>query len=296
MLTPRRSRTGPALVLALPVTLCASALLCAGAARAGAPLDLYYERSLMAAAGARCGLFSAEVDAALAASAAQARNAALRAGQAGAQVEAVGGEAAARARSVPCGSPDLATAASRVRAAFDGWSRMTRVSYPGAGGGWTADRTVYRSPSWRLVEAAPGGAAFGIAGDLQAPAALAAVLGADGAAPYAARLRFRDPDRDARPWLAAPGRPALPPQAMLRTIFAEAEAPAGPGLAQNLAQSGRPATAFRFPAAAAEALAALDPREQFEVEFLLPAGQVRTARFEVGDFAAGRAFLALGER
>ena len=270
------------------MTLLGGALLCAGPAEAGAPLDLYYERSLMAAAGARCGLFSAEVRAALEASAAQARNTALRAGRAGSEVEAVAGEATARARSTPCGSPDLATAASRVRAAFEGWSRTMRVSYPGAGGGWTADRTVYRSPSWRLVEAA-GGAAFGIAGDLEAPAALAAVLVSDGGAPYAARLKFRDPARDAKPWLVAPDRPALPPQAALRTVFAEAEAPAGPGLSQG----GRAATAFRFPASAAPALAALDPRERFEVEFLFPGGQIRTAVFEVGDFAAGQAFLAL---
>jgi hypothetical protein len=267
------------------------ALLCAGAAEAGGPLDLYYERSLMAAAGARCGLFSAEIGAALAASAAQARNAALRAGRAEAQVEAVGGEATARARSTSCGSPDLAVAASRVRGAFEGWSRTTRVSYPGAGGGWTADRTVYRSPSWRLVEAAPGGAAFGIAGDLQSPAALAAVL-ANGEAPYAARLKFRDPALDAQPWLAGPARAALPPRSVLRTVFAEAEGPAGPGLSQGV----RSATAFRFPASAAAELAALDPRERFEVEFLLPGGAVRTAVFEVGDFAAGRAFLAMGER
>lgn len=279
---PGRSKFGPALLV--------GALLYAGAAEAGGPIDLYYERSLMAAAGARCGLFSTEVRAALEASAAQARNAALRAGRAGSEVEAVGGEAAARARNTPCGSPDLATAASRVRAAFEGWSRTMRVSYPGAGGGWIADRTVYRSPNWRLVEAAPGGAAFGIAGDLEAPAALAAVLAADGGAPYAARLKFRDPARAPEPWLAAPGRPALPPQAALRTVFAEAEAPAGPGLSQG----ERAATAFRFPAFAAPALAALDPRERFEVEFLLPGGQVRIAVFEIGDFAAGRAFLAMG--
>ena len=270
----------------------ASALLCASAAQAAGPIDLYYERSLMAAAGARCGLFPADIRAALAASAAQARNAALRGGRDPSRVESAGEEAAARGHSVACSSPDLAVAASRVRAAFEGWSRTTRVSYPGADGGWIADRTVYRSPSWRLVEAAPGGAAFGIAGDLNAPAALAAVLTSDGGAPYAARLKFRDPVRDAQPWLPAQGQPALPPQSMLRTVFAEAEAPAGPGLSQG----ARAAAAFRFPAAAAAALALLDPRERFAVEFLLPGGRVRTAVFEVGDFAAGRAFLAMGER
>jgi hypothetical protein len=52
-----------------------------------------------------------------------------------------------------------------------------------------------------------------------------------------------------------------------------------------------------FPAAAANALAALDPREAATVEFLFPSGQgerVEAASIEVGDFAAGRAFLAAG--
>jgi hypothetical protein len=73
-------------------------------------------------------------------------------------------------------------------------------------------------------------------------------------------------------------------------VLAAEAGPAGPGLA-----SGRErALAFRFPAAAAEALAGLDPRERFAVEFLMPGDRVRTASFEVGDFAAGRAFLGLG--
>ena len=45
---------------------------------------------------------------------------------------------------------------------------------------------------------------------------------------------------------------------------------------------------------AAEALAALDPREPFALEFLFRDGSVARARFEAGDFAAGQAFLAMG--
>ena len=47
------------------------------------------------------------------------------------------------------------------------------------------------------------------------------------------------------------------------------------------------------------ALAALDPREAVAIEFLIPsagADQVRTAYIEVGDFAAGRAFLTASQR
>jgi hypothetical protein len=274
------------------LALVAAGWLLASAAEAARPVDLYYERSLMAATGARCGLFAPPVEAALNASAVQARNAALRAGRPQAEIEAVRDAAAAQAKALACASPETTQAAQRVRGAFEGWSHVTRVVYPGADGGWTADRMLYRSASWRLVESGGAGAAFGVAGDLAQPAALAAVLAGETEAPYGARLKLRDPRRVASPWLPGRGVSQIPPAEALLTVFAEAKAPAGPGLAHG---SG-PATAFRFPASAMEALAALDPRERFEVEFLLPGGRTRTAQFEVGDFAAGRAFLAMGGR
>ena len=43
--------------------------------------------------------------------------------------------------------------------------------------------------------------------------------------------------------------------------------------------------------AAAQELARLDPREAVAVDFLFPGDGVRRAYVEVGDFAAGRAFL-----
>jgi hypothetical protein len=58
------------------------------------------------------------------------------------------------------------------------------------------------------------------------------------------------------------------------------------------------AIAYRFPGAATQALAALDPREAVEVEFVFAGSKgtggrdtIRRAYVEVGDFAAGRAFL-----
>ena len=74
-------------------------------------------------------------------------------------------------------------------------------------------------------------------------------------------------------------------------ILAEGKAPAETGLLTAPAKSG---VAFRFPARAAEALANLDPRERFAVEYLFQGDRVVTATYEVGDFAAGRAFLAGG--
>jgi len=48
------------------------------------------------------------------------------------------------------------------------------------------------------------------------------------------------------------------------------------------------------PAMSAAALERLDPRETFAIEFHFRDGSVATAKFEAGDFAAGRAFLAMG--
>jgi hypothetical protein len=47
---------------------------------------------------------------------------------------------------------------------------------------------------------------------------------------------------------------------------------------------------------AARELALLDPREAVAVEFLFPGDEVRRAYVEVGDFAAGKAFLTLPRR
>ena len=52
-----------------------------------------------------------------------------------------------------------------------------------------------------------------------------------------------------------------------------------------------------FPPEAARALAVLDPRESVTMELVFPTRtgeRVETALIEVGDFAAGRAFLAAG--
>jgi hypothetical protein len=67
-----------------------------------------------------------------------------------------------------------------------------------------------------------------------------------------------------------------------------------------IAPKGKDAIAYRFPASAAKAIAGLDPREAVSVEFLFqgPGGRtvVRRALIEVGDFAAGQAFLAAAQR
>src|SRR5690349_6714652 len=112
------------------LALCAMAIW-PGVAAANGPADLFYERSLMSAAGARCKLFDPSISAALMASARQARGAALRAGVDPAELAVAEHRADDRAASVACGSPDLATAAKRVRAAFTGYAGMNTMSFPG---------------------------------------------------------------------------------------------------------------------------------------------------------------------
>jgi hypothetical protein len=106
--------------------------------------------------------------------------------------------------------------------------------------------------------------------------------------PYAARIVLRDPARVQRPWLAGDG---LAPVSARASLWATGVAPAEATL---LAGERRTGEAWRFPAAVADALERLDPRETFAVEFHFRDGSVATAKFEAGDFTAGRAFLAMG--
>ena len=64
--------------------------------------------------------------------------------------------------------------------------------------------------------------------------------------------------------------------------------------ADLLPEGRRQGEIWRFPNAAGEAIAGLDPRERFTVEFLFRDDSVMRVHFEAGDFAAARAFLSLG--
>ena len=96
---------------------------------------------------------------------------------------------------------------------------------------------------------------------------------------------------DAAGRLPLPAR--APPRFASQVFNAEARSIAGRDLRPREAAAG---WAFRFPAAATEALTRLDPRESAAVEFVFAGDSgdvVRTAYIEVGDFAAGRAFLSM---
>ncbi len=293
-------------------TLALSALLLSLAApelAQAAAIDTFYERAVMTAADQRCRLFTPELASALQAAEAQARGAALRSGYSGSQITEVEERAETRIASVPCNSHDIALAATRVRAAFDGYSRLVRMNYPGDIADWTADRsTSRREPIWKLSQAAqfPGGALmFGLAGEDGPSALIAVAVFPGGAQPYAARLVMRDaslaPVAFINGLLSTNGRTPLsartPPRSATDAVMAEARAAADPTLLPPGARGG---TAFRFPKSSVQTLSSLDPREAVAIDFLFASrngpDQVRTAYVEVGDFAAGRAFLAANQR
>jgi hypothetical protein len=279
--------------------------LAAPAAARAAPLDVFYERTVMTAADARCRLFAPPVGAALASGQAQARNTALRAGSPESVIDATEQRARAKAAAVDCASADLETAAERVRNAFEGYSKITRMRYPGDMGDWRADRGAGRTIRWRLAQDAAFGwdrMIFGLAGRDGEGVLIAVADFADGARPYTARLVMRDADRSQGAYLDRRGADLsgrmplarrMPAGFALKAYTAVARSTADDDLAPKTMKSP---WAFRFPQEAAARLALLDPRESVAVEFVMPDGEVRRAYVEVGDFAAGRAFLKLAQR
>lgn len=270
-------------------------------AAGSAPADLYYERSLMAEAGTRCGLFAPQVQSALVSAREQARGTALRAGSPPRDLQATFDRARARARSVPCDSQDIVIAAQRVRNAFEGYARLIRLDFPGDLYTWKADRSVSaQKVFWRLTQEVQQGEdqmRFGLAGRGGADNLMAVARFSTDEAPYAARIVMRNRSLTTGAYLDSRGESLrtlplprrLPKSGPYEGYVAEARSQAGTDL---LPPGVRAGWAFRFPAQAAAAMADLDPRESIQVEFQFGSGSTRKIYVEVGDFAAGRAFLA----
>ena len=166
-----------------------------GLAVAQRPTDLFVERTATIVAGYRCGLFTTQVAAALAASAQQARGAALRAGTDMKTLKALEEDARYRANRLDCKSPQVLNAAARVREAFAGYERITRMIYPGDVASWRADRGTGKAARWRLAQEVRFGTdrmTFGLAGWEGANGLVAVSTFSDGRTPYAARLILRD--------------------------------------------------------------------------------------------------------
>ncbi|MCY1647067.1 hypothetical protein OVA11_08390 [Caulobacter sp. SL161] len=286
-----RIRRGIAMAISLMASACPGALL---AADTGGQL---YERTLMTAADSRCRLFSPTISSALDAARAQARGAALRSGATELQVAALEQRARAKAASATCDSKDLTVAAARVKKAFEGYSQLLTMTYPGDVSSWKAERSVSATiPVWRLSQPSSFGAdrlMFGLAG--RAKAVLAVSTFENGQRPYVARIILRDTKRTLGPYIDTRSGKNLagkiPPRNASLVFTAERREEAPVTLLPTGAKTG---LAFRFPEAVAEAMSQLDPREAVTVEFAF-AGRgeevTRKAYIEVGDFAAGRAFL-----
>ena len=197
-----------------------------------------------------------------------------------------------------------------MRTAFSSYSRLQKMSFPGDINDWVAVRTTARrQPVWLLSQATrfsgDDNLVFGLAGRDQGSALVVTAAFPDGAQPYSARLVFRNPALAPEPFInflrarpdgKAPLNARMPPRSATRSVMAEARSDADPSLLPQGAASG---IAFRFPKTAADTLSQLDPRESVAIEFLFAVGetdQVRTAYVEIGDFAAGRAFLSVAQR
>lgn len=261
----------------------------------------YYDRTFVLAAHEKCNLFQPPVAGALSAAALQSRGAAIRAGTAETTLQATATRARTRARQVSCANPELAVVRDRVADAFAGWQRIPRMDFNGDHATWTADRVRREAATWRLVQTSVTGASpvrFGLS---VAPSSTGTVFGGDTLSavvsfvgrprPYAARLVMRDPALAARPWLNASGRAVLPPESARQTVWSAGTTAAAPTLLTSGKTQGE---LWTFPGYGADRLARLDPREPFLIEFLFRDGSVATATFEAGDFAAARAFVALG--
>lgn len=283
--------------LGMAAVVLAGALVAPTGSVAADATDQLYERTLMTTADARCRLFSPPISAALDAARAQARGATLRSGVSELQVAALEQRARAKASAAACASKDIIVAASRVRAAFDGYAQMQTMTYPGDVSSWKADRASSATiPFWRLSQMSAFGAdrlMFGLAGPNKAVTAVATFE--NGQRPYAARVILRDTKRTLGPYIDNRSGRALSGKVAPRNaslVFnAETREEAPPTLLPTGAKTG---LAFRFPIAAADAMSQLDPREAVTVEFVFTGRgdeMTRKAYVEVGDFAAGRAFL-----
>jgi hypothetical protein len=265
-----------------------------GAASATEGLDAreaYVERRGLIETDARCGLFAADVRAALNVGALQARGALLRAGWTSAQVRGLEQTVASAARTRACNDARTLQSAADARHAFSRWLAAGYMEFPGWERAWLARRGA--TDGWRLSQAidAPIPSVFGVRQQgASQRLALVITLAQGQAAPTSAQLVMRDSPR-------APMREVALTQRVAYGI--EAGAPP-PGAAMTVPSAramerlggGRSQAVFTFPDTAFAALLQLDPREAIELRVQGGRG-VQSLYVEVGDVAAARAFVAI---
>lgn len=269
----------PAILVLLPMT-----------ASAAAPDVMYAERSALLGADRTCGLFDPPLRAALEAATVQARGALLRSGWTEDRADRLGRAATAEGGAKRCSDPAIAAAARNARAGFAGWARLMSMRFTGGASGWNASR-IHDHDDFYLRQdvTSPRAMTFGIRQEgPRAAVGLMLPLGATEAAPAAARLYFRDRARAPRSAADLPGRVSTglaalaASRASSETLWASSR--------RTVQVKERRAAVFLFPDAAMAKIGALDPREALVLEVDTAAGLQRFY-VEVGDFAAGQAFL-----
>jgi hypothetical protein len=263
-----------------------------GAAAAQSSQGAYVERRGLLEADAQCGLFDANVRAALQASAGQARGALLAHGWSITQFDELERATVRAARARGCDDPRTVEAANSARAGFAAWARMARMDFPGWERSWSALR-IPDSDGWLLQQVIPGPrlVVFGVREHEGAQhLAVRLVLAPGEPEPASMQMLVRDPILARTSLIGVPGRTAT---------GLEAGAPS-PATARRFVASGRwlgprrgggREITFSFPPEAFEAMMWLDPREAAELRW----GDGRDGRrllVEIGDVAAARAFLA----
>ena len=264
--------------------------------------NAYGERQLAVDLDARCGLFTEGQRAALDAARLQARGMALRDGYSASTLDNYARQIAAQADATDCTMPEVADMRARVADAFNAWQVIRDMNFPGQDFTWAATRSYIEGRlGWALLQDT-GEIRVGMA-RIDDTRRLTAVLPATRGAASAV-LVLRDTRRSPELYDVTMGGmfPApegaswvhwTPPDYARTLIWAAGRGSAAD--AQALGSTGSELV-FEFTDRAADELAARDPREAARIELIDRQGNVvATHYFEVGDFAAGRAFIHAGD-
>lgn len=264
--------------------------------------EIFGERQLAIDLDARCGLFTEAQHTALEAARLQARGVLLRDGVSATALADYAREIAAQADGIDCNLPEVADLQARVAGAFAAWQTMRDMEFPGQDFGWSATRSfIAGQTGWALLQDT-GTIRVGISRrDAQRRFT---ILLPDASNAASAVLVLRDMDRAPQLYDPTVGGifPApegaewadwTPPDFARSMIWA-----AGRGSAETVAglSADGSGLVFHFSERAADALAARDPREAARIELIDRNGRVIAGYyFEIGDFAAARAFIRAGD-
>ena len=274
------------------------ALTLTGAAQASNADEVFGERALALAIDDRCHLFTERERLALDAARLQARGILLRQGISVHALDDYSRELNAQADHTACDLPEVADLRFRVGEAFMAWQNIRDMDFPGGHYDWRASRSIMPDqPHWAVSQTA-GAMTVGLSredGDYRFSAALPAIEGAASAV-----LVLRDSRREPNLYdptmnghFPAPAGAEwadwTPPRYARSVVWA-----AGMGNRDDRAglANTEAALVFHFSNRASDQLSALDPREAAMIEVLGRNGEVLAQfYFEVGDFAAARAFI-----